>query len=154
MLHKMCVKGGLKVHPGIMALIAFLSREDVGDEMVLVEEPMGPKDIENVENGKLAVVIDNRLCMHQNGRDDGGRRRMRRSRRRRGSLFHLFGWGRGKGRASERRRHQEMMGVRKQEAMREMWSLVYRKNRSIFEKGDTNMLIEALVIVFLDLSKC
>ena len=31
---------------------------------------------------------------------------------------------------------------------KEMWSLVYRKNQSIFEEGDTNMLIKALVIVF------
>src|SRR6267142_4921954 len=102
MLHKMCVKGGLKVHPGIMALIAFLSREDVGNEMVPVEEPTGLKDIENVKNGELAVVRDNRLCVHRNGRDNGGHRRTRRSRRRRGSLFRPFGQGRGKGRASER----------------------------------------------------
>jgi len=113
----MCVKGGLKVHPGITALIAFLSGEDVGNEMVPVEEPTGPKDIKNVKNGELTVIRDNRLCVHWNRRDAGGRRRMRRSRRRRGSLFHPFGQGRGKGRASERRRHQEMMGVRKQEAM-------------------------------------
>jgi len=112
----MCVKGGLKVHPGITALIAFLSGEDVGNEMVPVEEPTGPKDIENVKNGELAVVRDNWLCVHRNGRDGGRRQRTRRSRRRRGSLFCLFGWGRGKGRASERRRHREMMGVRKQEA--------------------------------------
>jgi len=45
---------------------------------------------------------------------------MRRSRGRRGSLFHLFGWGRGKGRVSGRQRHQEMMGVRKQEAIEDM----------------------------------
>src|SRR6267142_1370054 len=111
----MCVKGGLKVHPGIMALIAFLSGEDVGNEMVPVEEPMGPKDIENIEKGKLTVVRDNWLCMHQNGRDDGGHRGTRRSRRGRGSLFHPFGQGRGKGRVSKRRRHQKMIGVRKQE---------------------------------------
>jgi len=106
----MCVKGGLKVHPGITALIAFLGGEDVGNEMVPVEEPTGPKDIENVKNGKLTVVIDNQLCMHRNGRDDGRRRRTRRSRRRRGSLSCPFGRGRGKGKALERRRHQEMMG--------------------------------------------
>ena len=29
---------------------------------------------------------------------------------------------------------------------KEKWSLVYRQNRSIFKEGDTNMLIEALVI--------
>jgi len=72
MLHKVCVKGGLKVHPGITALIAFLSREDVGNEMVPVKEPTGPKDIENIEKGKLTVIRDNRLCMHRNGRDNGG----------------------------------------------------------------------------------
>src|SRR6267142_3490087 len=40
----------------------------------------------------------------------------------RGSLFHPFVQGRGKGRALERRRHQEMMGVRKQEVMCKIWS--------------------------------
>jgi hypothetical protein len=34
---------------------------------------------------------------------------------------------------------------------KEKWSLVYRKNRSIFEKGKTNMLIEVYVF-FFDLS--
>jgi len=96
------VKGGLKVHPGITTLCTFLSEEDIGNEMVLVEEPASPKDIENIEKGKLAVIRDNRLCVHRNGRDDGGRRRTRRSRRRRGSLFRPFGRRRGKGRASER----------------------------------------------------
>jgi len=90
MLHKMCVKGGLKVHPGITALIAFLSREDVGNEMVPVEEPTGAKDIENIEDGKLVGVRDTWLCLHWNRRDDGRRRRTRRSRRRRGSLFRLL----------------------------------------------------------------
>src|SRR3984893_8153503 len=32
---------------------------------------------------------------------------------------------------------------------KEKWSLVYRKNRSIFEEGDTNMLIEAYVFFFI-----
>jgi len=117
MLHKMCVKGGLKVHPGITALIALLSREDVGNKMVPVEEPMSPEDIENIENGKLTIVRDDWLSMHRNRRDNSGRQRTRGSRRRSGSLFHPLGWGRGKGRALDRRRHQEMMGVRKQEAM-------------------------------------
>jgi hypothetical protein len=31
----------------------------------------------------------------------------------------------------------------------EMWSLVMRKNCSIFEKGNTNMLLEAYVFHFL-----
>jgi len=75
------VKGGLKVHPGKTTLIAFLSREDVGNEMVPVEEPMGLKDVENIENGKLMVVRDNQLCVHRNGRDDSGCRRTGRSRR-------------------------------------------------------------------------
>jgi len=75
------VKGGLKVHPGKTTLIAFLSREDVSNEMVPVEEPMGLKDVENIENGKLVVVRDNQLCVHRNGRDNGGCRRMGRSRR-------------------------------------------------------------------------
>jgi transposase-like protein len=35
---------------------------------------------------------------------------------------------------------------------KEKWALVYRKNRSIFEEGDTNMLLEALVIFLSDLS--
>jgi len=117
MLHKVCVKGGLKVHPGIMALIVLLGGEGVSNEMVPVEKPMGPKDIENIKNGELVVVRDNQLCVHWNGRDDGGHRGMRRSRRGRGSLFHLFGQGRGKGRVLSRQRHQGMMGVRKQEAM-------------------------------------
>jgi len=55
--------------------------------MVPVEEPTSPEDIEDIENGKLTIVGDDWLSMHQNGRDDGGRRRMRRSRRRSGSLF-------------------------------------------------------------------
>src|SRR6266850_68048 len=50
-----------------------------------------------------------------------GKRRQRGGLQNRGwglDLFRpLFGWGRGKGRVSSRRRHQEMMGVRKQEAM-------------------------------------
>jgi predicted 3-demethylubiquinone-9 3-methyltransferase (glyoxalase superfamily) len=32
---------------------------------------------------------------------------------------------------------------------KEKWSLAFRKDRSIFEEGDTNMLIEALVIFLL-----
>jgi len=99
------VKGGLKIHPGITALIALLSGEDVGNEMVPVKEPMGLEDIENIENGELTVVRDDWLCMHQNGRDNSRCRGMRGSRRGRGSLFCLFGRGRGKGRVSERRRH-------------------------------------------------
>jgi len=75
------VKGGLKVHPGKTTLITFLSGEDVGNEMVLVEEPMGPKDVENIENRKLTVIRDNRLCVHRNERNDGGCQGMRRSRR-------------------------------------------------------------------------
>jgi len=73
MLHKMCVKGGLKVHPGVMALIVLLGREGISNEMVPMEEPMGPKDIEDIKNRKLTVVRDNRLSVHRNGRDDGGR---------------------------------------------------------------------------------
>jgi len=72
MLNKVCVKGGLKVHPGIPTLLALLGREGVGNKMVPVEEPMGPKDVENIKNGKLTVVRDSQLCVHQNGRDDGG----------------------------------------------------------------------------------
>ena len=45
------MKGGLKVHSGKTTLIAFLSGEDVGNEMVPVKEPTGPKDIEDIENG-------------------------------------------------------------------------------------------------------
>jgi len=100
MLYKVCVKGGLKVHPGITSLPTLLGREDIGNEMVPVEEPTGPKDVENIEDRKLVIVRDNRLSMHRNGRVDGGRQGTRRSRRRRGSLFHPFGRGRGKGRAS------------------------------------------------------
>jgi len=62
-LDKVYVKGGLKVHPGKITLIAFLSGEDVGNEMVPVEESTGLKDIENIEDGKLMVVRDNRLCV-------------------------------------------------------------------------------------------
>jgi len=98
-----------------MALITLLGGEGVGNEMVLVEEPMGLKDVENIKNGKLVIVRDNQLCMHQNGRDDSGCQGMDRSRRGKGSLFCPFGWGRGKGRASGRQRHQEMMVVKGQE---------------------------------------
>jgi len=111
------VKGGLKVHPRIPALLALLSGEDIGNEMVPVEEPTGPEDIEDIENRELTVIRDDWLCVHQNGRDNGRCQGTRRSRRRKGSLCHPFGQGRGKGRALSRRRHQEMMGVRKQEAM-------------------------------------
>ena len=31
--------------------------------------------------------------------------------------------------------------------VKEMWSAVYRQDRSIFEEGDTNMLLEAYVII-------
>ena len=72
-LNKVCVKGGLKVHPGIMALIVLLGGEGISNEMVPMEEPAGPKDIENIEDGKLAVVRDNWRCVHRNGRDSGGR---------------------------------------------------------------------------------
>jgi len=77
----MCVKGGLKVHPGVMALIIFLGEEGISDEMVLVKEPTGPKDIEDIKDGKLMVVRDNWHCVRWNGRDSGGRRGMGRSRR-------------------------------------------------------------------------
>jgi len=69
----MCVKGGLKVHPGVMALIILLGGEGISNEMVPVKEPTGPKDIKDIENGKFTVVRDNRLCMHRDGRDNGGR---------------------------------------------------------------------------------
>ena len=32
---------------------------------------------------------------------------------------------------------------------KEMWSAMSRQNRTIFEKGDTNMLLEAYVITYL-----
>jgi len=66
------VKGGLKVHPGVTTLLVLLGREGVSNKMVPVEESTGSKDVENIENGKLTVVRDNQLCVHQNGRDDGG----------------------------------------------------------------------------------
>jgi len=66
-------KEGLKVHPGIPSLLTFLSREGVGNEMVPVEKPTGPKDVENIENRKLVVIRDNWLCMHQNGGDNSRR---------------------------------------------------------------------------------
>jgi len=75
------VKGGLKVYPGKTTLITLLSREDVGNEMVPVEEPTGLKDIENIENGKLVVVRDNQLCVHRNGRDNGRHQGTGRSRK-------------------------------------------------------------------------
>jgi len=62
MLDKVCVKGGLKVHPGKTTLIAFLSGEDVSNDMVLVEEPMGLKDVENIENRKLSHQRQPALC--------------------------------------------------------------------------------------------
>ena len=34
---------------------------------------------------------------------------------------------------------------------KEMWSMVSRQNRTIFEEGDTNMLLEAYVITYLKL---
>ena len=96
------MKGGLKVHPGIMTFYALLGREDIGNEVVPVEEPTGPKDVKNIKDGKLAVIRDNWLCMHWNRRDDSGHQGMRRSRRRRGSLFRPFGQERGKGRVLSR----------------------------------------------------
>jgi len=75
------VRKRLKVHPGIMALIVLLGGEGVSNEMVPVKEPMGLKDIEDIENGKLAVIRDNQLSMHRNRRDDSRRRGTRRSRR-------------------------------------------------------------------------
>jgi len=112
------VEEGLEIHPGKTTLITFLSREDVGNEIVLVEEPMGPKDVKNIKDRKLTVVRDNRLCMHQNRRDNARHQGTDGSRGgKREPLFHPFVQGRGKGRASERQRHQEMMGVRKQEVM-------------------------------------
>jgi len=91
MLHKMCVKGGLKVHPGIMALVVLLGGEGISNKMVPVKEPMGLKDIEDIKDRKLTVIRDNRLCVHWNRRDNGGHRGTSRSRRGRGSLFCPFG---------------------------------------------------------------
>jgi len=77
----MCVKGGLKVHLGVMALIVLLGREGISNKMVLMKEPMGPEDIEDIEYRKLAVNRDGRWCVHQNRRDDGRCQRTGRSRR-------------------------------------------------------------------------
>jgi len=47
------VKGGLKVHPSKMSIIALLGKQDICNEVVPIEEPPGVKDIENVEHREL-----------------------------------------------------------------------------------------------------
>jgi hypothetical protein len=43
------VERGLKINLNELSHLAFLSREDVHNEMVPVEEPSGMKDIENIK---------------------------------------------------------------------------------------------------------
>jgi hypothetical protein len=41
----MGVKLGLKVDPSEVAFVVLLGRQDIGNEMVTVKEPLGAKDV-------------------------------------------------------------------------------------------------------------
>jgi len=45
------VKGGLEVNPGEMSAPVFLGRQNIGNEVVPVEEPLSPEDVQDVEDG-------------------------------------------------------------------------------------------------------
>jgi hypothetical protein len=46
----MCVELGLKVNPKELAAVVLLGREDVRDEVIPVEEPPTPEDVQDVKN--------------------------------------------------------------------------------------------------------
>ena len=103
------MKRGQKVYPSVSSVFSFLGREDVHNQVIPIEEPTRAKDVENVKNRVLVPI-----SWSHGGR--GQHRWGRGSRRGRGSLLSpLRGQGRGQGKTT-RRRHTEMMVVRKQEA--------------------------------------
>jgi hypothetical protein len=103
------VERGLKINPNELSCLAFLSREDVCDEMVPVEEPSSTEDIEDIKKRKFhsAVLPITGLRRRR------GHGRLAKSRGGRGShLCPLRGWGRGKGRATSRCKHGDDGGKR------------------------------------------
>ena len=49
-LDEMCVKRWLEVHPEDLAMLVFLCRQDVCNEMVPIEEPAASEDIQDIED--------------------------------------------------------------------------------------------------------
>jgi hypothetical protein len=103
------VERGLKINPDEPSCLAFLSREDVHNKMVPIEEPLGAEDIENIEQQEFRIDI-----LSSTGRGHrGGLRRLVGNRGGKGShLCPLRGWGRGEGRVTSRRKHMDDGGKR------------------------------------------
>ena len=86
----------LKIDPSKVAFVVLLGGQDIGNEMVAVKEPLGAKDVEDIEHeGLFSAFLSGfwpRTRRGRKGRNYG-------SNRRGGSLFSPFfrqGSGRGK----------------------------------------------------------
>jgi len=51
----MRVKGGLEVNPENLVALVFLSRQDVCNEVVPIEEPAAPKCVQDLKDGGAVV---------------------------------------------------------------------------------------------------
>ena len=56
-LQKVCVKVGSKLNPAKVALFVLLRRSDIRNELVLIQEPAGVKDVLYVEHRQLIRAI-------------------------------------------------------------------------------------------------
>jgi hypothetical protein len=56
-LYQVGVERGLKINPNKLSCLAFLSREDICNEMVPVEEPSSMEDIEDIEERRFRSVL-------------------------------------------------------------------------------------------------
>jgi len=57
MLHKVCVEWGLEIHPNKTSLLILLSREDICNKVIPIEEPPEAKDIKNIKHRGLVSAL-------------------------------------------------------------------------------------------------
>jgi len=61
LLDKVCVKGGLKVHPSRTSVVTLLGKQDICNKVVPIEEPLGVEDVENIKHGRLIGAIQSSI---------------------------------------------------------------------------------------------
>ena len=109
------VECGVELNPSEVASVILLSRQDLGNEVVLVEEPLATKTIENLKN-QGSITTNDQDTLNFAGRvsnrwaGDSGLRG------RRSALLGPLRGARRSRKATEGRQHRGMMVVRKQEA--------------------------------------
>ena len=109
-VNEQCVECGVELNLSEVALVILLSRQDLGNKMVPVEEPLVTKYIKNLENRWAIFPRAN-----HRGSSSGGEANSLRGRR--GVLSSpLRGARRGR-KTAEGDRHEGMVVVRGQEAM-------------------------------------